>query len=68
MNARRSFYLNCKQNDFAELDQERSRIAIPYTIPANENLPTRIRLSARCRALFRRLIAIHALSWPNEGS
>jgi hypothetical protein len=32
--------------------------------PANDNARTKDRLSARCRTLLRRLIALHGLSWP----
>jgi len=31
--------------------------SIPYVMPANDNVPPRITLSARCRALLHRLVA-----------
>jgi hypothetical protein len=63
MDARRSFYLNSRQNDFAELSAEMRRsdridIDILYVTPANDNVPARGWLSARCRTLFLRLIAM----------
>ena len=51
-----SFYLNSKQNDFAEFS-EIDHSDIPFVDPANDNEPTKARLSARSRALMRRLIA-----------
>jgi hypothetical protein len=65
MDASRSYYLNSKHDDFAELDPEKCRLDttnIPYVIPANDNAPTKVRLSARCGALLRRLIAMHSLN------
>jgi hypothetical protein len=65
----RSYCLNCRQDDFAELDAEtrqRNTTDIHYVIPANDNSPTRFRLSVRCRVLLRRLIAMHSLSWRAE--
>jgi hypothetical protein len=70
MNAHRCFYLSSKQNDFAEFDAEKGQLEmvdIPYVTPANDNLPTRFRLSARCRVLLRRLLAMHSVSLPNDG-
>jgi len=32
-------------------------IAIPYVTPANDNVPTSLRMLAHCRALLRRLVA-----------
>ena len=63
MDARRSFYLNSRQSDFAGLSAGmcRSDIAdtdIPYVIPANDNVPAKGWLSATCRTLFSRLIAM----------
>ncbi len=52
----RSFYLDSKQNDFAEFS-EIDYSDIPFVDPANDNEPTKARLSARSRALVRRLIA-----------
>ena len=54
MTERRSFYLNSKQNDFAEFS-EIDYSDIPFVDPANDDEPAR--LSARSRALMRRLIA-----------
>jgi hypothetical protein len=65
MDARRSFYLNSKQDDFTDLSAEMRRpdpIDIPYVISANDNVPGRVRLSARCRALLLRLIAMRRLN------
>jgi len=56
MTERRSFYLDSKQNDFAELS-EIDHSDIPFVDPANDNEPTKARPSARSRALMRRLIA-----------
>jgi len=56
MTERRSFYLDSKQNDFAEFS-EIDHSDIPFVDPANDNEPTKARPSARSRALMRRLIA-----------
>ena len=56
----RSFYLDSKQNDFAEPIEEACRLDftdIPLVDPANDNEPARVRLSACSRALLRRLMA-----------
>ena len=37
---------------------------VAFVMPANDNLRTKDRLSARCRTLLRRLIALHGLNWP----
>jgi hypothetical protein len=69
MDTCRSYYLSCRQDDFAELDTDTRQpdtAYIHYVIPANDNSPTKVRLSARCRTLLRRLIAMHGVSWPNE--
>jgi hypothetical protein len=63
MDARRSFYLNSRQSDFTDLSagMPRSDILdtdIPYVIPANDNLPAKGWLSAICRSLFSRLLAL----------
>jgi len=63
MDARRSFYLNSRQNDFADLSagMPRSDIAdtdIPYVMSANDNVPAKGWRSAICRNLFSRLIAM----------
>ena len=60
MDARRSFYLNSDHDDHAELTAKADRsnaVAIPYVTPANDNVPTSLRLRAHCRALVRRLVA-----------
>ena len=68
MDARRSFYLASRQDDFAESAADLSPIDcadIPYVMPANDNARTKDRLSARCGTLLRRLlIALHGLNWP----
>jgi hypothetical protein len=51
----RSFDLDSKQNDFAEPIEEARRLDftdIPLVDPANYNSPTKVWLSARCRALL----------------
>jgi hypothetical protein len=60
MNASRSFYLNSRQDDFAELQGSLGQagpVDIPYVTPANDDVPARVRLSARGWDLLRRLIA-----------
>jgi len=60
MDARRSCYLNSDHDDHAELIAKADRsnaVAIPYFTPANDNVPTSLRLRAHCRALLRRLVA-----------
>jgi hypothetical protein len=52
MDARRSFYLNSDHDDHAELTAKADRsnaVAIPYVTPANDNVPTSLRLRAHCR-------------------
>ncbi len=56
MTEHRSFYLDSEQNDFAEFS-EIDHSDIPLVDPANDNEPTKARLSARSRALMRRLTA-----------
>jgi hypothetical protein len=54
MDTCRSYCLNSRQDDFAELDAEarqRDTTDIHYVIPANDNSPTKVRLT--CRALMR---------------
>ena len=66
MDTRRSFYLASRQDDFAEpaADPRRADFRhIPYARPANDNLRTKDRLSARCGSLLRRLISLHSLRW-----
>ena len=62
MDTRRSFYLASRQDDFAELAVDASRLDVRdiiCVVPANDNLRTKERLSARCGSLVRRLIALH---------
>jgi hypothetical protein len=69
MDTSRSYYLNSRQDDFTELDADKctaDTAYIHYFIPANDNSPTKVRLSVRCRTLLRRLIAMHCVTWPNE--
>jgi hypothetical protein len=59
MDARRSLYLNSDHDDHAELTakaDQSNAIAIPYVTPANDNVPTSLRLRAHCRALLRHLV------------
>jgi hypothetical protein len=68
IDTRRSYYLHSKEDDFAEPAAE-SRLDfndIPFIMPANDNLRTKDRLSARCGSLLRRLIAMHTLRWPDS--
>lgn len=62
MDTRRSFYLASRQDDFdlPASDEGWGYFAdIPYVMPANDNVRIRERLSTRCGALLRRLIALH---------
>ena len=62
MDTRRSFYLASRRDDFAEpaTDARRPGFSeVPYVKPANDNVRTKDRLSARCGSLLRRLIALH---------
>lgn len=66
MDARRSFYLVSKEDDFAEPATSRLDFSdIPLNRPANDNLQTKDRLSARCASLLRRLFALHSLRWSD---
>ncbi len=56
MTEHRSFYLDSRQHDLAEFS-ELDHSDIPFVDPANDNEPTKARLSARSRDLMRRLIA-----------
>ena len=59
MDARRSFYLTSDHDDHAELTAKADRsnaVAIPYFTPANDNVPTSLRLRAQCGALLRRYL------------
>jgi len=69
MAAGRSFYLNSRQDDFAEPHAEPGAVNtndIPYIMPANDNSWTKDRLSTRCGILIRRLIALNSLRRPRE--
>jgi hypothetical protein len=72
MDARRSFYLAALRNDLGEPTIPPSDLNchdIPYIIAANDNFRVKDRLSARCRALLRRLIGLDTLvgrRLPNE--
>jgi hypothetical protein len=66
MDTRRSFYLAARQDDFDSPAPDEGRvnvINIPYVSPANDNIPTKDRLSIRVGALLRRLIVLHGLNW-----
>jgi len=68
MDARRSFYLASREDDFAEPAADASRLDfndIPLITPVNDNVRTKDRLSARCGSLLRRLLALHSLGRPN---
>jgi hypothetical protein len=63
MDRRRSFYLASRQDDFdvPAPDEPPVDLAdIPYVTAANDNLRTKDRLSTRCGALLRRLMALHS--------
>jgi hypothetical protein len=67
MDTRRSYYLASRQDDVDLLapDEVRANFtAIPYVTPANDNAPTKDRLSTRVGALLCRLIALHGLIKP----
>src|SRR6476660_9838065 len=58
MDTRRSCYLARRQDDFAEAPADpRTLMSYEnlYAAPANDNSPTKARLSARCWNLFRQL-------------
>ena len=58
----RSYYLAHRQDDFAAAPADARALEsyeILYAAPANDNSPTKARLSARCWNLFRRLVAVH---------
>jgi len=64
----RSYYLHSRQDDFAEPTADGSRLDfddIPFIVPANDNLRTKDRLSARCGSLLRRFIALHSCRLPD---
>jgi hypothetical protein len=61
MDTRHSYYLHPRQDDFAELAADASRLDfsdIPFIMPANDNLRTKERSSAGCGSPLRRLIAL----------
>jgi hypothetical protein len=61
----RSFYLASRQDDFDVPAPDEASVDltdIPCIIPANDNVQTKDRLSTRCGALLRRLIALHGHS------
>ena len=61
---RRSFYLASREDDFAEPAADASRLDfndIPFIMPANDNLRTKDRWSARGGSLLRRLLALRSL-------
>ena len=64
MDTRRSSYLQSNQDDFSERDATElgafGTSDVPWVIPAIDNAPTKVRLAARCGALFRRLIVLHS--------
>jgi hypothetical protein len=63
MDTRRSYYLASRQDDVDLLAPDEvgaDFTAIPYVTPANDNAPTKDRLSTRVGALLRRLIALQA--------
>ena len=65
MGTHRSYYLACKQDDFAETLADTRGLdscEILYAAPANDNSRTKRSLSARCWALFRRLVVMHGLA------
>jgi hypothetical protein len=64
MDTRRSYYLASRQDDVDLLAPDEAGAnftAIPYVTPANDNIPSKDRLSTRVGALLRRLIALHGL-------
>ena len=47
MDTSRSYYLNSRQDDFEELDADKCQsdtTDIAYVIPANDNVPAKVRL------------------------
>jgi hypothetical protein len=67
---RRSYCLAPRHDDFAEVPADARRLEsneILHAAPANDNSQTKVRLSLRCRALLRRLFAMHSTVWANEG-
>jgi hypothetical protein len=68
MDARRSFYLASRQDDFDIPAQDnKGRVDftdVAYVTPANDNVPTRNKLSGRVGAALRRLGALRGFNWP----
>ena len=68
MDARRSFYLASRQDDFdlpAQGNEDWVDFTnIPYVTPANDNAPTKNGLSGRVGAVLRRLGALRRFNWP----
>ena len=65
MDTRRSYYLACRQDDFAEAPAVIHKLQsyeILYATPANDNSASKTRLLARCWNLFRRLVAERRLA------
>ena len=67
MDARRSFYLGSRQDDFDMAAQDnKGRVNctdIPYVVPANDNVPTR-NVTSRVGAALRHLGALRRFNWP----
>jgi hypothetical protein len=60
VDTRRSYYLACRKNDFAEAPAETLRLEsyeILYAAPANDNSLSKSTLSVRCWELFHGLVA-----------
>ena len=69
MGASRSYYLSYKHDDFAELCDDENQVeidSVAFVDPANDNMPTRARLLARCRALFLGLSKRHGGSFCTD--
>ena len=65
MGTHRSYYLACKQDDFAQAPADTRGLdsyEILYAAPANDNSRPKRRLSARCWTLFRRLVVMPGLA------
>jgi hypothetical protein len=55
MGKSRSYYLSRKHDDFADLCDDENKLgsdSIAFVDPANDNMPTRTRTLAHCKALF----------------
>jgi hypothetical protein len=65
VDARRSYYLAHRKDDFAEAPADIHKpqsYEILCATPANDNSPSKTGLLARCWNLFRRLVAEHRLA------